>query len=317
METRLPRAAQLRRVGDVTAFDDRAPFTVADACAAGITPGLLRGPRYRQVLRGVHVRADVADCVQVRARAALLVHPPSAYASHETAAELLGVPVPPSSLTHVTVSARADRRPRDGLAVHLGGSGATAVVDGLKVSCGAGLFAELAGRLELVDLVVAADHLLARRWCTRAQLAAAAQRLRGVARAVAVRAAALAAVGSESPMESRLRVLLVLAGFPPPVVNGVVKGGAYRLDLSWPMLRLAVEYDGQHHRGDLGQWGRDLRRREWLDAHEWRLVVVIASDLFRRPDVVLARVREAWGACGGAPFTMAQEWRRHFRVLGA
>jgi hypothetical protein len=264
----------------------------------------------------VHVRADVADSVRVRARAALLVHPPSAYASHETAAELLGVPVPPSSLTHVTVSARADRRPRDGLAVHLGGPGKTAVVGGVRVSCGAALFRELAARLELVDLVVAADHLLARRWCTRGELAAAAQGLRGVARAVAVHAAALADTGSESPTESRLRVLLVLAGFPPPVVNGVVDGGGYRLDLSWPALRLAVEYDGQHHRGDVGQWGRDLRRREWLDAHGWRLVVVIATDLFRRPDLVLARVHEAWSSCGGAPFVTSQEWRRHFRVVG-
>jgi len=300
----------------VTLFDDRAPFTVGDARDVGITPGLLRGPRYRQVLRGVHVRADVADCVQVRARAALLVHPPSAYASHETAAELLGVPVPPSSLTHVTVSARADRRPRDGLAVHLGGPGETAV-GGLRVSCSTTLFRELAARLELVDLVVAADHLLARRWCTRAQLAATAQGLRGVARSVAVRAAALADMGSESPTESRLRVLLVLAGFPPPVVNGVVNGGGYRLDLSWPALRLAVEYDGQHHRGDLGQWGRDLHRREWLDANGWRLVVVIATDLFRRPDLVLVRVHEAWVSCGGAPFATSQEWRRHFRVTGS
>lgn len=198
VESGLPSSQRVRRVGEVTAFDDRAPFTVGDARDAGITPGLLRGPRYRQVLRGVHVRADVADCVQVRARAALLVHPPSAYASHETAAELLGVPVPPSSLTHVTVAARADRRPRDGLAIHLGGPGATAVVGGMRVSCGTTLFGELAARLELVDLVVAADHLLARRWCTRAQLAATAQGLRGVARAVAVRAAALADPCSES-----------------------------------------------------------------------------------------------------------------------
>ncbi|WP_188784108.1 endonuclease domain-containing protein [Nocardioides phosphati] len=301
----------------MSAFDDRVPFAVGDARAAGITPGLLRGPRYRQVLRGVHVRADVADCVQVRARAALLVHPPSAYASHETAAELLGVPVPPSSLTHVTVSARADRRPRDGLAVHVGGAGATAVVGGVRVSCGTTLFRELAARLELVDLVVAADHLLARRWCTPAQLAATAHGLRGVARSVAVRAAALADMGSESPTESRLRVLLVLAGFPPPVVNGVVNGGGYRLDLSWPALRLAVEYDGQHHRGDLGQWGHDLQRREWLDTNGWRLVVVIATDLFRRPDRVLARVQEAWASCGGTPFAPSQEWRRHFRVIGS
>ena len=72
-------------------------------------------------------------------------------------------------------------------------------------------------------------------------------------------------------METRLRLLVVLAGLPEPVVNHVLRdengGWTYRFDLSWPQVKLALEYDGRQHAEDSRQWVRDVRRRgTWTGA---------------------------------------------------
>ena len=41
-------------------LDTRRPFTRADALAAGISPKMLRGSRFRHIFRGVSVAADDA-----------------------------------------------------------------------------------------------------------------------------------------------------------------------------------------------------------------------------------------------------------------
>ena len=79
-------------------------------------------------------------------------------------------------------------------------------------------------------------------------------------------AADLVRRGVDSPMESRLRLLLVLAGLPEPEVGRPVYsadgGWLAQPDLSYPALKIAIEYDGGHHLQDARQWQRDIRRRE-------------------------------------------------------
>jgi hypothetical protein len=59
-------------------------------------------------------------------------------------------------------------------------------------------------------------------------------------------------------MESRLRMLLVLAGLPEPTVNHIVRDDrgnwVRRFDLAYPDLRIAIEYDGRHHIERQEQW---------------------------------------------------------------
>lgn len=81
-------------------------------------------------------------------------------------------------------------------------------------------------------------------------------------------------------MESRLRLLIVLAGLPEPKVDhkfydehGRVRR---RLDLRYLVIRLIVEYDGRQHAGSLEHWGEDLERREEFDDDGWRILVVRA-----------------------------------------
>jgi very-short-patch-repair endonuclease len=58
---------------------------------------------------------------------------------------------------------------------------------------------------------------------------------------------------------------------------------------------VAVEYDGDHHRSDRGQYVRDQRRLRKLTELGWIIIRVISED---RPDDVVVRVREALLARG-------------------
>ena len=89
-------------------------------------------------------------------------------------------------------------------------------------------------------------------------------------------------------------MLLVLAGLPEPVVNHTEHDDrgwwVRRFDLSYPSVRVAVEYDGRQHAESDRQWQRDLDRREELDNDGWRIVVVLARGIYREPERTLARV---------------------------
>lgn len=292
------------------------PFTRAAATRHGISYGELRGPRFRTVFRGIYVTAGVAVDTEIRARAAVLLHPWSAFLSHETAAVLQGIPVPLSPDVHLTVTDRKDRRSRPGLRTHAGVESDVHEVRGLRMSTGNQLFCELAQHLGLVDLVVAGDALVRAGRTTAEALAAAAAELGGTCAAHAQRAAAYVSPRVDSVMESRLRMLLLLAGFPAPLVNATVNGDNvhYRPDLCWPELRLVVEYDGRQHRDDLDQWDHDIARREWFEAHDWVLLTVVARDVFQRPDETVRRVHDAWVRRGGRRFDLRDDWRAWFEV---
>jgi hypothetical protein len=49
----------------------------------------------------------------------------------------------------------------------------------------------------------------------------------------------------ESPMETRIRLAIVLDGLPAPQLQ--VPVGPYRLDVAYPEMRLGIEYDGREH----------------------------------------------------------------------
>ena len=87
-----------------------------------------------------------------------------------------------------------------------------------------------------------------------------------------------------------------------------------RFDLSWPEARVVVEYDGRHHVERIDQWESDLARREELDDEGWRILVVVASGIYRDPQATVERVWRLLRARGvpGVPARPAQGWRAHF-----
>ncbi len=97
--------------------------------------------------------------------------------------------------------------------------------------------------------------------------------------------------GADSPRESRIRLCLHDAGFPEPETQIPVLSGTFPvafLDMGWRDFKVAVEYDGDHHRKDRRQYVKDIARLRMLEAMGWIVIRVIAED---RPEEWLARWR--------------------------
>ena len=64
-----------------------------------------------------------------------------------------------------------------------------------------------------------------------------------------------------------------------------------RVDFAWPERKVALEYDGLWH-AEPGQFAKDRRRLNALQAAGWRVVFVTAADL-HRPAELLGRIAAA------------------------
>ena len=241
------------------------------------------------------------------------------YASHHTAAELWGLPVPHDDHTHITVPEHGDRLRRQGVKSHLGQSDARRTLrTGIPVSTPEQTFIDMAAiGVNLVDLVVLGDAMLKAKLTTVPTLIEAIEAWHGYGTRLALRAAGLMREGVDSPMETRVRLLIVLAGLPEPTVNVIVRGedGSWRMrfDLCYLNQRLIVEYDGRWHADSPEQWERDLCRREDLDRMDYRLLVVTSRGIYNEPQRTLERVREALRERGvRVPLRFKNEWRRCF-----
>ena len=181
-------------------------------------------------------------------------------------------------------------------------------------------FLDLAsGGASLVDLVIAGDSLVRANDLDPALFVVGAAAYQGRNARRARRAASLVRAGVDSPMETRIRLLIVLAGLPEPQVNFIVRHAngkwRWRFDLCYPEYKLIIEYDGRHHAYDDEQWSHDLERREWLDQDGWRIVIAGLGGYLRKS---AADVAPSQGGSGGARSPSAEilqeEWTRHFMV---
>ena len=147
----------------------------------------------------------------------------------------------------------------------------------------------------MTDAIALLDMALHRRLVTSVRLndwACAHAGYRGVRRLK--RALELADPAAESVMETRLRLLLVLAGQARPRAQVSLRDdcGLFlaRPDLYYPEAQLAIEYDGATHRGSLAA---DNRRQNRMVDAGYRLLRFTAADLLSAPDSVVTLVRRA------------------------
>jgi Protein of unknown function (DUF559) len=99
--------------------------------------------------------------------------------------------------------------------------------------------------------------------------------------------------GAASPKESWLRLLLIDAGFPAPTTQIPVHENWHLVgvvDMGWEKYKVAVEYDGDHHRTNRRQYVRDQQRLRKLEAMGWIIIRVIVEDA---PGDIARRVRDA------------------------
>ena len=301
-------------------FDASRPFSRADAVASGIPLRVLRTRTYRRLFTGVYVNSTVALTPALRAEAALVPFRGCAFASHVSAARFCGVPIPTVRDEHVSVVRRSDRRSRDGIICHYTPHALVRTVRGVRVSDYPQMFCELASLLPLVDLVVVADHLLRHRRITKSALLKFCATWTGAGARLARVAASYARIGVDSPMETRLRMLLLLAGLPEPVVNHEIRDDVgnliRRYDLSYPSARLAIEYDGRLHIDRVERWESDLDRREASDDDGWRMLVVTSRGVYANPEQTVERVWRLLQSrrVPGTPTRLSGAWRPHFPV---
>ncbi len=157
------------------------------------------------------------------------------------------------------------------------------VVDGMRVTTPARTALDLACRCP-VDAAVAAVDALAR--ATRLKMADVellVDRYRGRhgirnARTVLD----LVDPGAESPRETWLRMLLIRNGFPRPTTQIPVYDdyGALvaELDMGWEDIKVAAEYEGDHHRTDPDTFNKGIRRHDELTELGWIDVRVTKRD---------------------------------------
>jgi very-short-patch-repair endonuclease len=275
------------------------PFTRAQALRSGLGKKRVDGADLARPFRGVRHPLAVPLTLEGRCRALSTTMRADAFFNSVTAAQLMGLPLPRDlqndPAIHVAVPAPARSSTARGVIGHkvqLMGDDAR-VWHGLRVASPERVWCELAAVLALPDLIAVGDYLIywERPICTEGDLESAIERFRGRrGKPRLVKALAHLDDRSESPQESRLRVILSLAGIEGLVANLTVpvRGKRYRADLALPRWKVAIEYQSDYHR-DPGQWRKDMTKRESLASVGWLTMEVNADDLDDGPELV-ARV---------------------------
>lgn len=304
------------------ALDLTRPFTRREFRAAGLDERRLRTAEFRSIFREVHVLASVPGSCRLRAQAAVKVAGPQSHASHHTAGTLHDLCPPDHPATHASTPRGVARTRAEGIEAHQAhpDSEVVRLGCGLRVSSPIQTFLDLAGHqaVTLVDLVVVGDRLVRTQLATTKELVTAADAWQGRGRRMARRAARLVREEVDSPMETRLRLLIVLAGLPEPRVNLIMRwpngSWRFRIDLSYPEQKIIVEYDGRQHVEIRKQWLHDIKRLEQLQRWGWHIVRVTSEGIFDDPLDTLRRVHAITRErkVPGVPRRISDEWRHHF-----
>lgn len=275
----------------------RTPFRGAEAVRHGlITRARLSGPRWRRLLPDVYLRADALLDHLTWCQAALLITPPGTVLGFRSALGLYCPTLRPGvdDPVHLITPGRARLRSHTRLNVHEMAliPAETTTCGGFPVTTPTRTAFDLARDSNLVEAVIGVDALLASRRTTKSAIAPyATLGVPGSRRAA--RVLDLSNPGSESPMETRTRILLVLGGLPRPVVQyEVYHDGLFiaRLDLAYPERRLGLEYDGEQHR-DRQTFRNDAVRANLLSLAAWTVLRFTADDVLRHPARMVAQVR--------------------------
>lgn len=268
----------------------------SESVAAGlVTPYELR-TRYGAIYPNVYLPNGAELTAAARAEAAWLWSRRRGVVAGRSAAALHGTrwidPHAPAELLHDNrhrppgIRTYADRIADDEVVLIRGMTVTTPARTALDLACRNPIdraITALDALANATELKMADVELLAQRYIGR----------RGVKRARS--ALELVDPGSESPRETWLRLLLVRAGFPVPATQIVVFDEftqiIARLDLGWEDVKIAAEYDGDHHRIDRRQFNRDIARTETLTAMGWIVVRVTSQDT---PGAIVHRVESAF-----------------------
>lgn len=263
------------------------PFTASTApCTRAQLRRAVQSRQLVRPLRGAYLRSDVELTEIVRAQMAALVLGPTAVLCDRTAAWVHGVDcmdyaeldaLPPLESCVLRGCEPTERPGVRGRTRDLRDEDIV-VVGGVRVTSPLRTAADLLCLLPRRQALAAADALMRLHGFTIRDLGRLLVRYfrrRGVIQARNL--ASLVDGRAESAGESWTRLEIIDQGLAVPQpqfwinIDGVP---TYRLDLAYPHARVAVEYDGREHHSSPDDRVRDARRRAWLRAHGWRVIVV-------------------------------------------
>ncbi len=278
----------------------RGPFNLQEARRHGLTKDHLLGASWQRLGGGFYAFHAIAHDPNVVLAATSRRVPMTAVFSGRTAGWLHGLDLPPCDPVEVTLPLGSPTSRLAGIAVRRSVVSAieTVIRRGYQTTSVVRTLADLGRRLPLVEAVAAVDMALHKRLLEADDLrswACAHPRYPGIGRLR--RTIELAEPATESVMETRLRLLLVIARLPRPQaqVSLYDEAGHFlgRPDFYYPLHRLALEYDGAYHRENLT--GDNRRQNRLVDAG-YRLLRFTAADVLSAPDSVVALVRRALSA---------------------
>jgi hypothetical protein len=275
------------------------PFRGSTAISDGLLTGpMLRSPAWQRLLHDVYVHRDVPMNHRTWCRAAALILPPGAAIGGLSAAHLWGLEIRETRVSLVLPRTRSVR-PHPNLVTHrttLTPADLT-IKEGIPVTTPERTAFDLGRRLNRADALALLDamlhlHVLG----LDAVRAMAEQRLNWPGSSALADLIRFADPRAESPMESRLRLLLIDAHLPPAIPQLEIhdRTGCFlaRVDLAWPESALIAEYDGDQHR-DRAQFRNDVTRLNALRAAGWTVLRFTADDVLRHPRRLVATVSTA------------------------
>ena len=274
----------------------RRPFSLEEARAAGLTLSSLRSKAWRRLGTELYCWTGLPEDPWLLLSAWQSLLPREAVFAGTTAAWLIGLDLDPTNPVEIVLPSRSGLRSRAGLSVRRCELTPPEVVDirGLRATAVHRTLTDLCLRLPAVEALAAIDMAFRMGFTDAAALDCYSDAARGRAGARRLGYLAALAAPAESPMETRLRWLLIQARLPRPEVQTDLRDSEGRFigraDLYYNAARLVLEYDGGNHRDRLVE---DNRRQNLLINAGFRLLRFTAADIYNRPDDVVARVRQA------------------------
>jgi hypothetical protein len=257
---------------------------------------------YRSVYRNVYVSKQATLTALTRARAAWLWSGGDATLTGLSAAAILGTKW--VDVDEPAELCRPNRHAPPGIVVRSYdlGTRETLVRNGVRITTPERTAFDIGRSLSVsrsIPILDALSNATSFKIADVVSLAVARPGSRGIRRLRSV--LSLVDGGAESPQESRVRLLLVAAGLPPPQtqIEFIDEFGMARIrvDLGWREWRVAVEYDGVQHWSDRYQRSWDIDRIAILETMGW-VVVRISAEMLSRPEVIIDRVRSKLRAAG-------------------
>lgn len=284
------------------------PFHRRDALAAGLSVKQLRSRCWLRLFPNVYVHRSLEVTHDLRLAAVQLAAPPGAVLRGLTAAWVYGVWQPRPG-AEVPIELAVERGCGGGRDARMGSR--RRVLDpidvneirGIPVTSPERTWFELCARSSLVGSVVFADAFGHADLVTKRGLMRFADERPHWPHVRKARVAVdLSRFEAASPMETRLRMVIVLAGLPEPMgINVGIYDEAGNLlgivDLLYLDPVFGIEFDGSYHQS-AEQRAKDNVRENRLLIGDVPLLRYVADDVYRHPERI---VREVAAMLGGRP----------------